>query len=204
MLLKIYPENPNPRHIKVVVECLLDGGVIIYPTDTVYAFGCNPYKAKAIERIGQLKMLKKKEADFSFVFSELSQLSAYTRSFDKTVFKLMKRNLPGPFTFILEANNSVPKIFNNKKKTIGIRIPDHQVALHLIDRFGKPLISSSIRDKDEIIKYNTDAEVLYDEFGDRVDLVIDGGFGDNQVSTIVNCVNEEIEIIRQGKGDLIW
>lgn len=202
MLLKIYPENPSPQHIKTVCECLMDGGVIIYPTDTVYAFGCHPAKAKAIERISKLKGITKKEAEFSFVFSDLSQLSAFTRNFDKTIFKLMKRNLPGPFTFILEANNSVPKIFNNKKKTIGIRIPNHAVALEIVNQLNHPLISSSINDQDEILEYNTDAEILHDEFYDQVDLVIDGGYGDNQPSTVVDCLDNDFEIIRQGKGIL--
>lgn len=202
MLLKIYPENPSPRHINTVLECLMDGGVIIYPTDTVYAFGCHPCKNKAIERISKLKGIKKKEAEFSFIFSDLSQLSAFTRNFDKNIFKLMKRNLPGPFTFILEANNSVPKIFNNKKKTIGIRIPDHAVALEIINQLNHPLISSSIHHQDEILEYNTDPEILYDEFCDQVDLVIDGGYGDNQPSTVVDCLDNDFEIIRQGKGIL--
>lgn len=202
MLLKIYPENPSPKYIDTVYECLMDGGVIIYPTDTVYAFGCHPCKSKAVERISKLKGIKKKEADFSFVFSDLSQLSGFTRNFDKTIFKLMKRNLPGPFTFILEANNSVPKIFNNKKKTIGIRIPDHAVALAIINRLNHPIISSSIHDQDEILEYNTDAEILHDEFYDQVDLVIDGGYGDNQPSTVVDCLDNDFEIIRQGKGVL--
>jgi tRNA threonylcarbamoyl adenosine modification protein (Sua5/YciO/YrdC/YwlC family) len=202
MLLKIYPENPSPKLINTVIECLMDGGVIIYPTDTVYAFGCHPNKARAIERISQLKGIKKKEADFSFIFSDLSQLSAFTKTFDKSVFKLMKRNLPGPFTFILEANSSIPKIFNNKKKTIGIRIPNHRVALEIVDKLNHPLISSSVNDEDKILEYNTDAEILYDDFSDRVDLVIDGGYGDNQASTVVDCVNGDFEILRQGKGIL--
>jgi len=202
MLIKIYPNNPSHKHLKQVKECLLDGGVIIYPTDTVYAFGCAANKSKAIERISALKGIKKKEADFSFVFSQLSQISNYTKNFDKTVFKLMKRNLPGPFTFILNANNSIPKIFGNRKKTIGIRIPDNQVAIEIVNLLGEPLISSSIKDNDSIIEYNTDAEILHDEFGDQVDLVIDAGYGDNQPSTIVDCTSNEIIIIREGKGIL--
>lgn len=204
MLIKIYPDNPSPQQLQLVNECLLDGGVIIYPTDTVYAFGCHVGKNKAIEKISQLKGIKKKDANFSFVFNELSQLNNYTKNFDKSVFKLMKRNLPGPFTFILNANNSVPKIFSNKKKTIGIRIPNHPVALAIVDLLGQPLVSSSIKDNDEILEYNTDAEVLHDEFGDQVDMVVDGGYGDNQVSTIVNCIDGDIEIIREGKGILEW
>lgn len=204
MLIKIYPENPSPRHIQQVIECLKDGGVVIYPTDTVYAFGCHAFKNKAIERISSLKGGKKKETEFSFIFSDLSQLANYTKAFDKTVFKVMKRNLPGPFTFILEANNSLPKILNSKKKTIGIRIPNHQVALEIINKLGNPLVSSSIKDQDEIIEYNTDAEILHDEFGDQVDIVIDGGYGDNQPSTIVNCLDGNFEITRQGKGILEW
>ena len=200
MLLKIYPNNPSFKLIKQVKECLLDGGVIIYPTDTVYAFGCSINKNKAIERISALKGIKKKEADFSLIFSELSQLPNYTKNFDKKVFKLLKRNLPGPFTFILDANNSIPKIFGNRKKTIGIRIPDNTVAIEIVDLLGQPLISSSIKNNDDIIEYNTDAEILHDEFGDQVDLVIDAGYGDNQPSTIVDCTGYDIEIIREGKG----
>ncbi|OYT16235.1 MAG: threonylcarbamoyl-AMP synthase [Bacteroidetes bacterium 4572_77] len=202
MLLRIYEDKPSPRHLKTVNECLMDGGVIIYPTDTVYAFGCHVFKPKAIERISQLKGIKKKEANFSFIFSDIAQISDYTKNFDKVVFKLMKRHFPGPFTFILDANNSVPKIFNNKKKSIGVRIPDHAVAREIINYLAHPLISSSIHDHDEILAYNTDAEILHEEFEDQVDIVIDGGYGDNQVSTIVNCLNGEIEITRQGKGIL--
>jgi tRNA threonylcarbamoyl adenosine modification protein (Sua5/YciO/YrdC/YwlC family) len=204
MLLKIYPENPAQRQLRIVKECLLDGGVIIYPTDTVYAFGCHPKMIKASERISQLKNQNKSVREFSFVFSDLSQLSAFTKNFDKTVFKLMKYNLPGPFTFILYANNSVPKILKNKKKTIGIRIPDHNVALQIINNLNHPLISTSINAQDEIIEYNTDAEILHEEFKDKVDLVVDGGYGDNQPSTIVDCTQNEIEIIRQGKGVLLY
>ena len=204
MLIKIYPENPSQKLLYQVKECLLDGGVIIYPTDTVYAFGCGVNKNKAIERISLLKGIKKKEADFSFIFSELSQLTNYTKVFDKTIFKLMKRNLPGPFTFILNANNKVPKIFSNRKKTIGIRIPNNNVAIEIVNLLGQPLISSSIKNNDEIIEYNTDAEILHDEFGSQVDMVIDGGFGDNQTSTIVDCTSDEIEIIREGKGLLAY
>lgn len=202
MLIKIYPDNPDQRHLNTVYECLMDGGVIIYPTDTVYAFGCHPGKGKAIERISKLKGIKKKEANFSFVFSDLSQLSTFTRNFDKSIFKLMKRNLPGPFTFILEANNSVPKIFNNKKKTIGIRIPDHAVALAIVNQLEYPIISSSINAQDNILEYNTDPEILHDEFSEFVDIVIDGGYGDNQPSTVVDGMSSSFEIIRQGKGIL--
>ena len=202
MLIKLYPENLSPRHLDIILECLLDGGVIIYPTDTVYSFGGNSTSTKALDKIAKLKGIKKEKANFSLIFNDLTQLSNYTRPFDKSTFKLLKKHLPGPFTFILPANNQVPKLFQNKKKSIGIRIPDHPIPIEIIRLLGNPMFSASINADDSIIEYETDPEILHDEWGDLVDIVIDAGFSGNIASTVVDCSGDEIEIIRQGKGEL--
>ncbi|MEZ5082658.1 MAG: L-threonylcarbamoyladenylate synthase [Bacteroidales bacterium] len=202
MLLKIYPDNPNPRHIKTVVECLKDGGVIIFPTDTIYALGCDIFKSRAIERIAQIKGVKKEKSNFSFLCHDLSHLSDFTRPLPNDVFKLMKSTLPGPFTFILEANNKVPKILHRKKKTVGIRVPDNAIPIDIIRLLGNPIMSTSIHDEDEIIEYTTDPELIYEKFENLVDIVIDGGYGDNEPSTIIDCSGEEIIVVREGKGKL--
>jgi len=202
MLLKIHPDNPNPRHIHKVVECLNDGGIIIYPTDTVYGLGCDIYKTKAVERIAQIKGIKKEKANFSFVCSNLSHISDFTLPISNEIYKLMKRNLPGPFTFILEANNKVPKLFQSKKKTVGIRVPDNNISHEIVQELGNPIMSSSIYDEDEILEYTTDAELIYEKYKNLVDIVIDGGYGGNLPSTIVDCTTEEVMIIREGKGIL--
>jgi tRNA threonylcarbamoyl adenosine modification protein (Sua5/YciO/YrdC/YwlC family) len=202
MMIKIYPENPAPKHLKMVIETLEKGGVVIFPTDTVYALGCSIYQPKAIDRIAQLKGIKKEKANFSFIFNDLSMLSEFTKPFDNSTFRLMRKNLPGPFTFILNANNNVPKIFQSKKKTIGIRIPENNILTSIIEELGHPLVTTSIHDDDEIIEYTTDPELIHERFKDKVDLVIDGGYGDNQASTVVDCTGDEPEIIRQGKGIL--
>jgi tRNA threonylcarbamoyl adenosine modification protein (Sua5/YciO/YrdC/YwlC family) len=203
MLLKIYPENPAPRHIKTVIECLNDGGLVIFPTDTVYGLGSSIHQPKALDKVAQLKGIKKEKANFSFIFHNLSMLSEFTKPINNEVFKLMRRNLPGPFTFILEANNSVPKIFQNKKKTIGIRIPDEQIISTIIEELGHPIATTSILDDDTILEYTTDPEIIHDKFKDKVDIVIDGGFGGNQPSTIIDCTGNELLILREGKGILI-
>lgn len=203
MLLRIYPENPSSKQIRTVVECLLDGGVIIYPTDTVYGMGCDIFKSKAIERIAQIKGIKAEKANFSFICSDLSQLSDYTRPITNDVFKLMKKNLPGPFTFILNASNSVPKLIQSKKKTVGIRIPGNNIPLEIVNELGHPIMSTSIHDEDEILEYTTDPELIYEKYKNLVDIVIDGGFGDNEASTIIDCTGSEPLIIREGKGELI-
>ena len=203
MLLRIYPENPSSKQIRTVVECLLDGGVIIYPTDTVYGMGCDIFKSKAIERIAQIKGIKAEKANFSFICSDLSQLSDYTRPIANDVFKLMKKNLPGPFTFILNASNSVPKLIQSKKKTVGIRIPGNNIPLEIVNELGHPIMSTSIHDEDEILEYTTDPELIYEKYKNLVDIVIDGGFGDNEASTIIDCTGVEPLIIREGKGELI-
>ncbi len=203
MLLKIYPENPNERHIRMVVECLMDGGIIIYPTDTIYGLGCDIFKSKAIERIAQIKGIKAEKANFSFVCNDLSQLSDYTKPIPNNIFKLMKSNLPGAFTFILNANSSVPKLIQSKKKTVGIRIPDNNIPLEIVKELGHPIMSTSIHDDDKIIEYTTDPELIYEKYNKLVDIVIDGGYGDNEPSTVVDCTSYEPEIIREGKGILI-
>ncbi len=200
MLLKIYPDNPNPRQIKTVIECLQDGGVIIYPTDTVYGMGCDIFNNKAVERVAQLKGIRKDQANFSFICYDLSQLSDFTRPISNQNFKLMKRALPGPFTFILEASNNVPKLFQSKKKTVGIRVPDNSIARLIVNELGNPIMSTSIHDEDEIIEYTTDPELIYEKYRDKVDIVIDAGYGGNEASTVVNLVGDDIIIIRQGKG----
>lgn len=203
MLLKIYPENPSQRQIRTVVECLMDGGVIIYPTDTVYGLGCDIFKAKAVERIAQIKGIRADKANFSFICNDLSQLSDYSRPISNEVFKLMRKNLPGPFTFILNASSNVPKLIQSKKKTVGIRIPDNNIPLEIVRELGNPIMSTSIRDEDEIIEYTTDPELIYEKYKNIVDIVIDGGYGDNEASTIIDCTGSELLIVREGKGILL-
>ncbi len=202
MLLKIYPENPNPKAIQRVVECLQDGGVIIYPTDTIYGIGCDIFKQKSIERITQILGDKKKKSAMTFICHDLSNLSDYTKPISNNVFKAMKKALPGPFTFILEANNNVPKILQSNKKSVGIRVPDNNIVREIVEQLGHPILSTSVKDDDEIVEYSTDPELIHEKYGDLVDIVIDGGYGDNVPSTIVNCVDGEIEIVREGKGDV--
>ena len=202
MLLRIYPENPNPKAIAKVIDCLQKGGVIIYPTDTVYAIGCDIRKPKALERVARIKGLKLEHSDFSFVFYDLSHLADYTRQVDTATYKMLRRALPGPYTFILEANNIIPKIFKSKKKTIGIRIPDNAIIREIVNELGNPIISTSVHDEDEILEYTTDPELIYEKYRHLVDLVIDGGYGDNAASTVIDCTAGEPEIIREGKGSL--
>ena len=204
MLLKIYPENTNPKYIRQVVDILEVGGIIIYPTDTVYAMGCDIKANKAIEKIARLKNLNPNNPDLSLIFHDMSQLSEYTVIRDNTIFKLLKRNLPGPFTFIVKANNQIPKMFKNKKKTVGIRIPHNNIVLELVRELGRPIITTSVHDPDEIIEYTTDPELINEKYRDFADIVIDGGYGKNEASTIVDCTGEEIQIIRQGLGILEW
>ncbi|MGD0341019.1 MAG: L-threonylcarbamoyladenylate synthase [Bacteroidales bacterium] len=202
MLIRIYPENPNPKHIRQVVDLLEVGGIIIYPTDTVYAMGCDIKANKSIDRIARFKGLNPDNPDLSLIFHDMSQLSEYTVIRDNTTFKLLKRNLPGPFTFIVRANNQIPKLFKNKKKTVGIRIPDNSIVLELVRELGRPVITTSIHDPDEIIEYTTDPELIHEKYREFADIVIDGGYGKNEASTIVDCTGDEPEIIRQGLGIL--
>jgi tRNA threonylcarbamoyl adenosine modification protein (Sua5/YciO/YrdC/YwlC family) len=202
MLIRVYPENPNLKHIRQVVDLLEIGGIIIYPTDTVYAMGCDIRANKSIEKIARFKGLNPDNPDLSLIFHDMSQLSDYTIIRDNTTFKLLKRNLPGPFTFIVRANNQIPKLFKNKKKVVGIRIPDNQIILEIVRELGRPVITTSIHDPDEIIEYTTDPELIHEKYRDFADIVIDGGYGRNEASTIVDCTGDEPEIIRQGLGIL--
>lgn len=200
MLLKIYPENPNQKDIQQVVGVLKSGGIIIYPTDTVYGMGCDITNGKAVEKIAHFKNVKVEKSNFSFICSDLSHVSDYSKPISNPVFKLLKNYLPGPFTFILNANSNVPKYFKGKKKTVGVRIPDNSIILEIVRTLGNPIMSISIHDDDDVIEYSVDPELIHEKFKDFADLVIDGGYGDNIPSTIVDFTQEFPEIIRQGKG----
>jgi len=202
MLLKIYPQNPNERQLKTVTDCLDDSGVIIYPTDTVYGLACNIYKPKAIERIARIKGIPMEKANFSFICYDLSNIAEYTKPIPNNIYRLMRKAMPGPFTFILEANNNVPKIFHSKKRTIGIRVPDNSIARELVRLLGNPIMSTSIHDEDTIVEYTTDPELIHENFYKLVDIVIDGGFGGNEASTVVDCTSGEAVLVRQGLGVL--
>jgi len=202
MLVKIYPENPNPKTIEQVVEVLKKGGIIIYPTDTVYGMGCDITNQRAIEKICRLRGIKPEKANFSFICSDLSHISDFIKPIDTTVFRLLKKALPGPFTFIFNANNNVPKLLSSNKKTVGIRVPDNDIAREIVKQLGNPILSTSIHDDDEVMEYSTDPELIHEKYEDKVDLIIDGGYGDNEPSTVVDCTSGDFEIIRQGKGDL--
>lgn len=202
MLLKIYPDNPDEKKIKQVVECLKDGGVIIYPTDTIYGLGCDIYKKNAIERICRIKNIDVKKAQFSFICSDLSHLSQYAKSSSTPIFRLLKNNLPGPFTFILPASKEVPKLLIQKKQTVGIRVPQHQVCQHLIKALENPIISTSLIET-EWIEEMTDPELIHEKYKNQVDIVIDSGIGGFLPSTIVDCTSDVPKIIRQSLGELI-
>lgn len=202
MLIKIYPENPNPKAIEQVVEVLKKGGVIIYPTDTIYGLGCDITNQKAIEKVCRIRGIKPEKANLSFICYDLSHISDYIKPIDNTTFRILKKALPGPFTFIFNANNNVPKLLSSNKKTVGIRVPDNTIARCIVKELGNPIVSTSIRDDDELIEYGTDPELINEKFGDMVDLVIDGGYGDNEPSTVVDFTNGTFEILRQGKGIL--
>ncbi len=202
MLIKIYPENPNEKAIDEVVAVLKKGGIIIYPTDTVYGLGCDITQHKAIERICAIRGIKPDKANFSFVCSDLRHISDYIKPIDNVVFRVLKKALPGPFTFILNANNNVPKILSSKKKTVGIRVPDNNIAREIVAQLGNPILSTSIKDDDEVIEYSTDPELIHEKYEELVDLVIDGGYGGNEASTVVDCTSGDFEILRNGKGDI--
>lgn len=202
LFIKLYEDNNSQRQLDKVVETLRNGGVIIYPTDSVYGMGCDIYNHKAVERIARIKGVRPEKAQFSIICYDLSQLSDYTTPISNQVFKLMKKSLPGPFTFILNANNKVPKMFQSNKKTVGIRVPDNKIILTIAREFGTPILTTSVRDDDEIIEYTTDPELIHENYDNLVDLVIDGGYGHNQASTVVDCTGPEPQIIRQGIGEL--
>jgi len=202
MLLRIHPDNPDPRRIHGVVETLRQGGIIIYPTDTVYALGCDIFQQKAIEKIARIKNIDPNKAHFSFVCHNLSHLSDYSKPLDNNIFKMLKRNVPGPFTFILEANNEVPKRFRKNKKTVGIRVPANNIVLEIVRQLGHPILSTSLIANDDIVEYYTDPELIHEKYVKLVDLVIDGGIGGLEPSTVVDCTKDEFEIIREGLGKI--
>jgi tRNA threonylcarbamoyl adenosine modification protein (Sua5/YciO/YrdC/YwlC family) len=200
-LIKIYEENPNERELEKVVDVLKKGGLIIYPTDTVYGLGCDITNMKAMEKVAKIKGIKLDKANFSFICYDLSNLSDYVKQIDTATYKILKKHLPGPYTFVLPSNNNVPKAFKNKK-TVGIRIPDNSIIRALVKKLGNPIVSTSIYDEDDLLEYTTDPELIYEKWGNIVDVVIDGGYGDNTPSTVVDLSDDEIIIIRKGKGSI--
>lgn len=200
MLLQIHPDNPQPRNIKTVVECLKKGGVIIYPTDTIYGLGCDIYNTDAIERICRIKNIDPKKAQFSFVCSDLSHISDYAKSIDTPIFRVLKKYLPGPYTFILEASKLVPKMLKTKKDTVGIRVPNNKTTLELVHQLGNPIMSVSLPMDDEV-EYYTDPFLMHEIFEDKVDIVVDGGIGGTVPSTVIDCTSGEPELVREGAGD---
>ncbi|QIE58933.1 threonylcarbamoyl-AMP synthase [Rasiella rasia] len=199
--IKIYEENPNPKDIKEVVKVLRAGGLVIYPSDTVYALGCDITNNRALERVAQLKGVKLEKANFSFICEDLSNLSDYVKQIDSTTFKLLKRALPGPYTFILPGNNNLPTVFK-KKKEVGIRVPDNSILQAIVRELGNPIISTSIKDEDEVIEYTTDPELIYEKWQKLVDVVVDGGYGGNVASTVIDLTSGEPVLVREGKGSL--
>lgn len=199
--IRIYEENPNPKEIKRVVEVLRKGGLVIYPTDTVYGLGCDITNTKALEKIARIKGIKLAKANWSFICTDLSNLSDYVRQIDTATFKILKRALPGPYTFILPGNNNLPKEFK-KKKTVGIRVPDNSIVNALVEELGNPIVSTSIHDDDDVLEYTTDPELIYEKWDNLVDIVIDGGYGGNVGSTIIDVSTGSPEVIREGKGSL--
>ncbi|RCH55142.1 threonylcarbamoyl-AMP synthase [Mucilaginibacter hurinus] len=202
MLIKIYPENPNPKAIEQVANVLRKGGIIIYPTDTVYGLGCDITNHRAIEAICKIRNIKPDKANFSFICYDLSHISDYIKPIDNTTFRVLKKALPGPFTFIFNASHAVPKLLSSNKKTVGIRVPDNDIAREIVRVLGNPILSTSIHDEDEIVEYSTDPELIYEKYQDKVDMVIDGGYGGNIPSTVIDCTSGEFDVIREGKGEL--
>ena len=199
--IKIYKDNPNPTEINKVVDVLKKGGLVIYPTDTVYGLGCDITNTKAVEKIARIKGIKLEKANFSFICNDLSHLSDYVKQINTPTYKLLKRALPGPYTFILPGSKSLPKVFK-KKKTVGIRVPDNTIARAIVEALGNPIISTSIYDEDDVLEYTTDPELIFEKWQHLVDGVIDGGFGDNYASTIIDLTAQEPVVIREGKGSL--
>ncbi len=203
-LLKIHPQTPQLRQILEAVDILYHDGVIIYPTDSVYALGCSMNSKKALERLARFKRIDLSKAKFSFICKDLSNISEYTMPLDAKVFKLLKKNTPGPFTFILPASKKIPRMFDNSRKTVGLRIPDNNILYQIVENLGHPLLTTSIIDEDEIIGYSTDPELIWERYKNQVDLVIDGGYGDNRPTAVVDCTKGDIEIIREGVKDLVY
>ena len=201
MLIDIHQDNPDHRKIKMVVECLKNGGVIIYPTDTVYAFGCDIYNKKAMERLCRIKGVDIKKHNLSFVCYDLSHIANFTRQLENSTYKLMKKSLPGPYTFILNANSSIPKLFKNKKREVGIRIPDNNIPREIVKELGNPIVTTSVKDNDMIIEYSTDPELIHEYYEKQVDMVISGGYGESTPSTIIRCTDGFAKVLRKGKGD---
>jgi tRNA threonylcarbamoyl adenosine modification protein (Sua5/YciO/YrdC/YwlC family) len=201
-ILKIHPLNPEPRKIERAVNVFKDGGIVIYPTDTIYGIGCDLMNRKAIERLCKILDIKPHKLNLSFICKDLSQISEYVRKMETPQFKLLKKSLPGPFTFIFESSTKVPKILDTNKKTVGVRIPDHRIPLSIVEILGNPFITSSIKSEDKIKEYTTDPEEIYQDYKQQVDLVIDGGPGGNVPSTVVDCISNEVQVLRQGLGDI--
>lgn len=199
MLLQVHPENPQPRLIKQIAECLLDGGVIIYPTDTIYGIGCDIFQPKAIEKVARIKQVEPQKAQLSFICRDLSNLSDYTKSIDTPLYRTLKNYLPGPYTFILPASKLVPKLLQSKKATIGLRVPDNEICRHILDKLEHPILSASL--PGDMVEDYTDPEVMYEHFKDRVDFIIDGGIGGMIPSTVVDCTGPEYAVIRRGLGE---
>ena len=199
--IKLYPKNPDPRRINHIVNALQDGAVIIYPTDTIYGMGCDIHNARAVERVARIKGIRAAKNEFSFICYDLSHIADYARVSNQA-FKLMKSVLPGPFTFLLQATNNVPKLLNTNKKTVGIRVPDNDIPRQIVHELGNPIITTSIRDEDEVIEYSTDPELIFEKFQNQVDIVIDGGYGGNIASTIVDATQDDFTIVRQGLGEV--
>ena len=200
--IRLYEENPDPRKITQIVNVLRSGGLIIYPSDTIYGLGCDIFNQKAVDRVRRIKNINDKKMDLAFVCYDLSHLSVYAKNVSTPVFKLMKKILPGPYTFILNASSKVPRILKVKKKKVGIRIPNNRIPREIVQELGNPIVTTSLHDDDKILEYATDPELIYEHYKNQVDLIIDGGYGDNQASTIIDYSGEELEIIREGKGEI--
>ena len=200
--IRLYEENPDPRKIIQIVNVLRGGGLIIYPSDTIYGLGCDIFNQKAVDKVRRIKNVNDKKMDLAFVCYDLSHLSVYAKNVSTPVFKLMKKILPGPYTFILNASSKVPKILKVKKKKVGIRIPNNRIPREIVQELGNPIVTTSLHDDDKILEYATDPELIYEQYKNQVDLIIDGGYGDNQASTIIDYSGEELEIIREGKGEI--
>lgn len=199
--IKLYNDNPNPKEIEKIVKVLQNGGVIIYPTDTVYGLGCDITNAKALAKVAKIKGIKPEKADFSFVCNDLSHLSDYVKQIDTATYKILKRALPGPYTFVLPGSNTLPKAYK-KRKTVGIRVPDNNISRAIVAALGNPIVSTSIYDEDEVLEYTTDPELIFEKWQNIVDVVVDGGYGDNHASTVIDLTTDEPEVIREGKGSL--
>ena len=200
--IKLYKENPDSRKISKIVSVLRKGGLVIYPSDTIYGLGCDIFNNQAVDRVKHIKGEKGKNNNLAFICYDLSHLSVYTRNVSTPVFKLMKKTLPGPYTFILNSSSKVPKILNAHKKTVGIRIPDNEIPRIIVKELGNPIVTTSIHDDDDILEYSTDPELIYEKYKKIVDIVIDGGYGGNEPSTVIDCSEDEIRVLREGKGDI--